>query len=569
LSQRLLGGAIVGHNARRSIPLIDPLARGFSATVLAFTRQVVRSRTLALVWVIAICATALGITWALLPKLEYLPEGNRNLIFGMIIPPPGYNLNTTTSIAKQVEAAVRPLWASETGPDAAPGEPPKIRHFFFVATRARTFLGAGAVDSGRVRELIPVLREPVFREPGTFGFIAQPSIFGRGAGGSRAVNLDISGPDLEAVLEVALAATGKLRTVLPQEAGNQLRPLPGLELGAPEIRVYPDRVRLADSGVTARELGLTIDAFNDGLRVAEITVDGKRIDLIARGPEAHILQTQGIQYLPVVTPGGTVVPAGSLADVVMTSGPTEIRHRERVRTVTLEIRPAPDLALESAMDIIQEQIITPLQAEGLPDNVRMSLSGTADQLTETWDAMVWQLLIAIAIVYLVMAVLFESFLFPFIIILSVPLATAGAVLGLAFLNRFVFQPLDMLTLLGFVILVGIVVNNAILLVHQTLHNLREGGMDASMAIHEATRNRIRPIFMSTLTSVFGMLPLVLFPGAGSELYRGLGSVVVGGLSLSAVLTLAIIPPLLSVFLASKQMVATGEEPILHPSQAKT
>jgi HAE1 family hydrophobic/amphiphilic exporter-1 len=116
------------------------------------------------------------------------------------------------------------------------------------------------------------------------------------------------------------------------------------------------------------------------------------------------------------------------------------------------------------------------------------------------------------------------------------------------LNLFSYQPLDMLTLLGFVILIGIVVNNAILLVHQTLLHLREDGMSPVDAISEATRNRLRPIFMSTLTSVFGMMPLVLFPGAGSELYRGLGSVVIGGLSLSALLTLLLIPPLMSLVL---------------------
>jgi hydrophobic/amphiphilic exporter-1 (mainly G- bacteria), HAE1 family len=162
--------------------------------------------------------------------------------------------------------------------------------------------------------------------------------------------------------------------------------------------------------------------------------------------------------------------------------------------------------------------------------------------------MVLDLLLAVVIVYLVMAVLFESFVFPLIILFAVPLAAAGGVAGLVVLNQFTFQPLDMLTLLGFVILVGIVVNNAILLVHQTLYQLRIEGLAPIEAIVEATRSRLRPIFMSTLTSVFGMLPLVLFPGPGSELYRGLGSVVVGGLSLSAVLTLLLIPPLLALVL---------------------
>jgi HAE1 family hydrophobic/amphiphilic exporter-1 len=161
----------------------------------------------------------------------------------------------------------------------------------------------------------------------------------------------------------------------------------------------------------------------------------------------------------------------------------------------------------------------------------------------------------VVIVYLVMAVLFESFVFPLVILISVPLAAAGGVAGLAILNLTTYQPLDMLTLLGFVILVGIVVNNAILLVHQTLYLVRDEQLAPVDAIVEATRNRLRPIFMSTLTSVFGMLPLVLFPGAGSELYRGLGSVVVGGLALSAVLTLLLIPPMLGVVLGKRARAA--------------
>jgi HAE1 family hydrophobic/amphiphilic exporter-1 len=116
------------------------------------------------------------------------------------------------------------------------------------------------------------------------------------------------------------------------------------------------------------------------------------------------------------------------------------------------------------------------------------------------------------------------------------------------MNIFTFQPLDVLTMLGFIILVGTVVNNAILIVHQSLNHMREDGMESRDAIREAVRNRIRPIFMSVGTSVFGMLPLILFPGAGSELYRGLGSVVVGGLILSTVFTLVLVPAIFSVML---------------------
>jgi len=232
----------------------------------------------------------------------------------------------------------------------------------------------------------------------------------------------------------------------------------------------------------------------------------------------------------------------------MTSGPTELRHRERERTITLEIRPAPGVPLEVALEQLRDEVMNPLEQAGLPPGVKLGLSGTADQLAQTWDAMVVQLLLALVIVYLVMAVLFESFIYPLVILLSVPVAAVGGIAGLAVLNLFAYQPLDMLTLLGFVILVGIVVNNAILLVHQSLHLRRERGMAPHEAITIATRNRLRPIFMSTLTSVFGMLPLVLFPGAGSELYRGLGTVVIGGLSMSAVLTLLIVPPMLGLLM---------------------
>ncbi|MDJ0971563.1 MAG: efflux RND transporter permease subunit [Kiloniellales bacterium] len=547
LSRYLLGGRKDDTKVKRlHLPGIDAIAGAFVGLIMGVSRRVVQNRLLCVLVVVGVSSIAVAGSWRFLPKLEYLPEGNRNLVFGVMIPPPGYNLDTMTEIAEEIEDEISPLWADVTGPESEPGGPPKMDRFFFVATRASTFLGAVAVEQERAGELIPVLEGPVFREPGTFGFINQPSIFGRGLGSGRRIDMDISGPELEQILQVAGRAVGKLVQALPLSEGNQLRPRPGLELGAPEVRVVPDRIRLADNGVTARQLADTIDTFNDGLRVAEVTVGNDRLDLVLKGPDEHVTETQGIGDLPVVTSTGEIIPARSLSQVLFTAGPTEIRHVERFRTVTLEIRPAPGIALESALEILKAKVIEPLQAEGVPPSIKIQLSGTADKLTQTWDAMVIQLLLALAIVYLVMAVLFESFVYPLIIMLSVPLAAAGGVAGLAYLNVQYFQPLDMLTLLGFVILIGIVVNNAILLVHQTLYHIREGGKAPQDGILEATRDRIRPIFMSTLTSVFGMLPLVLFPGAGSELYRGLGSVVVGGLALSAVLTLLIVPPMLSL-----------------------
>ena len=121
------------------------------------------------------------------------------------------------------------------------------------------------------------------------------------------------------------------------------------------------------------------------------------------------------------------------------------------------------------------------------------------------------------------------------------------------MNRFIgYQPLDVLTMLGFVILIGVVVNNAILIVHQALNFMRDSRMDSRKAIRESVRTRIRPIFMSAFTSVMGMLPLVLFPGAGSELYRGLGSVIVGGLIVSTLFTLLLVPSLFSIVIGVRR-----------------
>jgi len=551
LTNRLFAGNARLHPVR--LPVIDWLAGGFKAFIVGYVRLANARPVLGVIFVAAISTTAIWAAVTYLPEREYLPEGNRNLIFGVILPPPGYNLETTTRIAERIETIAQPLWEKDVGD---PEGPPAMESFFFVATPGNSFIGASAKDGSRVGELIPALSRPIFAEPGTYGFLSRTSLFGRGIGGGKVIELNISGPDLEKVLGVALQAAGKIAQILPRTDGHQFRPLPGLELGAPEVRLIPNRIRLADAGVDAQTLALSVDAYNDGLRVAEITVDGERIDLVLMGPaDTSTARTQDIGSYPVVTASGRILPVSALSTVVITAGPTEIRHRERVRTVTLEVKPADSLALETAITLLNEKVVSELEAAGLPPGIRFSMSGTADKLTQTQKAIEFNLLIALVIVYLVMAILFESFILPLVILLSVPVAAAGGVAGLVAVNQYQPQPLDMLTMLGFVILVGIVVNNAILIVHQTLLHQREDAMSVQDAIIAATGNRIRPIFMSTLTSIFGMLPLVLFPGAGSELYRGLGSVVVGGLTLSALLTLLVVPPLLRVCLWNRNPIS--------------
>ncbi|MCR9109713.1 efflux RND transporter permease subunit [Marivita sp. XM-24bin2] len=560
LSSRLLKG---GETKKLPLPGIDHFARGFTWLIMRYVRFTVRFRTVGLIMVATIGTGAAVAAWTFLPKLEYLPEGNRNLVFGLIIPPPGYNLETTETIAQRIEAVAEPMWDAAPDTETEDGQP-ALESFFFVATPGNSFVGAAAVDGKRVADVIPILSRPIFAEPGTFGFMTQPSLFGRGVGGGRTIEVNISGDELEDILRVAGQAAGSIGQLLPRSEGHQFRPIPGLELGAPEVRLIPDRVRLADAGLTMQDLAATVDAFNDGLRVAEINVGNRRLDLTLKG-DADVLsglRTQDVGSFPVVTPTGRIVPVSELAEVRVTAGPTEIRHLERLRTITLEVRPSDALPLEAAVDLLETEVIASLEEQGLPPGVRVSVSGTADQLSQTWNAIQINLAVAMVIVFLVMAVLFESFVLPLVVMISVPVAAAGGVGGLAVLNMVGTQPLDMLTLLGFVILVGIVVNNAILIVHQSLYHLRDEGMSPVEAIEEATRNRIRPIFMSTVTSVCGMLPLVLFPGAGSELYRGLGAVVVGGLAMSAFLTLLTVPPLLRLVLAARPVEEdAGPEPV--------
>jgi HAE1 family hydrophobic/amphiphilic exporter-1 len=340
---------------------------------------------------------------------------------------------------------------------------------------------------------------------------------------------------------------GDVKRLIPEA---QAMPQPSLDLSSPEIHIQPKLIESSEMGINASELGYTVDAFIDGAYAGDYFVDGNKIDLTIIGKGALDRRTQDILSLPVATRSGQVVPLSSLATVEYSSGPESILRREKLRAITISVTPPMEMPLEEAMQLIDNGIVSKLHAEGVLDGDTMvTLSGTADKLRQAWDALRWNLLLALAITYLLMAALFESWLYPFVILFSVPLGAVGGVLGLWVLNFFVFQALDVVTMLGFVILIGTVVNNAILIVHQSLHYTREG-VPAREAIPESVRTRIRPIFITMTTTVLGLLPLVVFPGAGSELYRGLGAVVLGGLLVSTFFTLFLVP---TVFLLTMDM----------------
>jgi len=212
------------------------------------------------------------------------------------------------------------------------------------------------------------------------------------------------------------------------------------------------------------------------------------------------------------------------------------------------------MTIQEAMEIIKGGILPNIEKSGITKDLEINLSGTADKLSLTIEMLSFNIIMALVIIYLLMSALFGNFIYPLVIMATVPLATAGGFVGLAMTNTFLAtQPLDILTMLGFIILIGIVVNNAILIVHQSLNLLRTGDYTHKEAVIEATKSRIRPIYMSSLTSIFGMLPLVLAPGPGSEFYRGLGSVITGGLALSTFFTIFITPALLMFFIKMEKI----------------
>lgn len=488
--------------------------------------------TVALLMGMSVTVTAL-----LFPKMEYLPQGNRNLIFNIMIPPPGLSYEVKKDIGEKIWEKLRPY--SEAEVDGYP----QIKRLFFIAGGDFMLFGIVAVEEDRAAELIPLLRPVANSFPGIFGISKQSSVFARGLGKGRTIDVDISGANIEVLAQKAGMIMQELRQKMPKA---QVRPVPSIELSFPEIQILPNRAQLAALGMNARSLGIVADVLMDGRKIGEFKQEGKpNIDLILKADQTDIKTPEDIYHALVATPSGNLVSFDSISTLKPTTSISEIRHFGGKRTITLQVSPPKSISIEESIALIQNDIVKTLKDAGKLKDVKIALTGTADKLVETIGSMKWNLVVAVIIVYLLMSALFSNFLYPLVIMITLPLAAAGGFIGLSLTNLLIApQPLDILTMLGFIILIGIVVNNAILIVYQSLNNVKNEGLNYHDAVVEATRSRLRPIFMSTLTSLFGMLPLVLAPGPGAEFYRGLGSVILGGLSVSTIFTLFVIPALL-------------------------
>jgi HAE1 family hydrophobic/amphiphilic exporter-1 len=513
-----------------------------------------------MVLVLAVIGGSCVATWLLFPKVEYLPGGNRNLVFGILIPPPGYNLDQMLSMGNKIEEELRPYWDVDPKDPAAmaANNGMMIEDFFFIARNGQVFLGARSADPMRAAELIPIIQKVGGQLPGTMLIVKQSSLFEKGLTGGRTVDIEITGPDINKLVALGGQIKGQLEGNLEKKGlipKAQIRPTPNLELANPEMHVTPKWEQAKDMDVTAAELGYAVDAFVDGAYAGDYFKGGDKVDLRIIGEAKYANNEQNLRTLPIATRSGQLIPLEAVANVDPSSGAEQINHRTRQRAVTLEVSPPAEMPLELAMDVINEQVIAPLQASGqLAGGYRIGLEGTADKLRSTWLSLKWNLVLAVIITYLLMAATFESWLYPFVVMMTVPLGAVGGFAGLWLLNLWVLQPLDVLTMLGFIMLVGTVVNNPILIVEQALIHFKEDGMTIGDAVVESVKTRIRPIFMTTLGGLVGLLPLVLAPGAGSELYRGIGAVLLGGLLISTVVTLVFVPAMLSLMIELRAVV---------------
>jgi len=490
-----------------------------------------------LVVVGGLTAGSLALSLYLMPPLDYLPKGNRNLILSIVKLPPGFNLEQTEAILAELERRYTQM--------------PQIERIFTVSRVDTPLLGMimkpQYADLQAMQRTVEELRQRSTSIPGVRAvFVTQTPLFrqsGQLLGGTN-VEVDVKGHDLEEVRRIS---------AMIEEQG---RTLPGVHYintsfawGNPELQVSVDREKAADLGLSISDVGYMVETLIAGTLAGQFREWGKERDITLLGTTRGMAQAQALDGLILYPPRGGPIRLADIADIRETEGPTKIEHIDRDRSIKLTVNLKDEVSLQEAIDTLNGQVIDALRRE-LPLGYSITVSGQAKELDRTWDSLKWSFLLALIIIYLLMCSLYESFAYPFIVLFSIPPALVGGVVGLRIMHT--IEPtikMDVIAMLGFIIMAGIVVNAAILIVEQALIHMGEG-MHPQDAILESVRNRLRPIFM-TASSILGFIPLVASSGAGSELYRGMGAVQLGGMALSTLVTLVLVPTVFSLWLDIK------------------
>jgi hydrophobic/amphiphilic exporter-1 (mainly G- bacteria), HAE1 family len=479
--------------------------------------------------VLSIPVSLLVATIFLLPPADYLPDGNRNQVRWLAEPLPGTSLPEIVKLSEAPRKWLRSqaevdniLVVQRTGFRAIAAS---LKPEFATTEHLTNFIQRMLQQSSNFpgyRFLFPN-RNSIFQDPG------------------KEFRVDIVGPDLNELSQLEQQLTGELRK-LPGVVSARSN----FVTGAAELQVVPNRIRAAESGLTEGDIGTMVEAALGG-RFASNFIDGKEdLDVSVELQNTFVQTPEELRQLPLYSRNGTQVQLGDVADVRETTGPDVINHVDLERSITITTSLSPTSALGDLIQRAERQILAPMRGT-LPPGYRVNLAGSADRLTETISQLTAVFALSVVIIYLLLMALYRSFIYPIVIMATVPMGMSGALLSMVIANRIfgMSVPLDMITALGFIILTGVVVNNAILLVERALQ-LQEDGMEYDASLYNATRDRLRAIFMSAITSVLGMLPLAIVPGQGAELYQGLGIVLTGGLAFSTILTPTVVPALMGL-----------------------
>jgi len=506
--------------------------------------------------VILIC---LAIIALLTPAAEYLPEGEEPKTFATMSSPPGYNLKTMTRIGVELQDYFLPYLEHEPDKyDNGESDVPAIAYLSLSIQSERIRIITQPKDPAHIKDLMRTIRDKYETYPGMRSFVTRGSIITSNSGGSRSVSLDISGPQLNDIYNVAQLTDLRAKEVFDRP---RVRANPStLTLSQPMIEVQPRWDRIAEIGMTNADLGFTVSAMTDGAFVDEFFLDDDKIDIYLYGNTDADINLNRLDQLPIYTPGNAIVPLSSIATIKETVDTNSIRRVDGRRTVTLNVIPPDNVPLETGVQTVKQEVIGHLRDTGaIPGNINITISGASDQLDATREALTSNYAVALIIIYLLLVAIFTHWGYPLLIMTTIPLGVAGGIVGLWLFNLFggwlpiiglqeVSQSFDMISMLGFLILMGTVVNNPILIVHQAMVNVKQSGVSARQAVRDAVDIRLRPIAMSTLTTMCGLAPLVFLPGEGTELYRGVGIIVLFGLMGTAIVTLTFLPTLTLFFL---------------------
>lgn len=364
-----------------------------------------------------------------------------------------------------------------------------------------------------------------FREYGSLKTIVQTN---QGMGGdSRPVQLALRGPDLH------------MLTGYAQELADRLKQVPGaadvdLSIGqsAPEIQVSLDAAKVGDAGLDAARVASTLQmAFIGADTPNQYSAGGNDYDIKVRLREENRLNIADVENLRVSTNQNTFARLGDLADVKLSSGPTEINRENRQREITVYAN-----AVGVSAGELTNKAQSIAKSLAMPPGYSYNLAGDAESMRETFGEMAAALVMGCALIYMVLAAQYGSFIHPLTIMLSLPFAVGGAILALLLAG----QTMNMMSMIGFIMLMGLVTKNAILLVDHA-NQMREAGMHIQEALIDAGAVRLRPILMTTASMIFGVLPIALGIGAGAELRQSMAVVLIGGLTTSTILTLIVVP----------------------------